>query len=150
MLKERDGARQLPIYVGTLEAFAMACTLEADEMPRPMTYQLAASLVAASGARVIEVRINRFADSIFYAVVVVEGTAGVTEVDARPSDALNLALVCDAPIYVDAKVLDDPDAVAHTAWEEFPTRQSELVVEVQERRQKMWEVVIGDQTNRPS
>ena len=53
-------------------------------------------------------------------------------------------------IYVDATVLAEPDAVAHTAWEEFPTRQTELVVEVQERRQKMWGAVEGDQTDRSS
>jgi hypothetical protein len=150
VLKERDGTRNLPIYVGSPEAVALALTLEAEEMPRPMTYQLAASLVAASGARVTEVRINRFAESTFYAVVVVQGATGATQVDARPSDALNLALICQAPVYVDAEVLDDPNAAAHNAWEAFPTRQSELVSEIQERRQKMWEIVQEGQTDKPS
>lgn len=57
--------------------------------------------------------------------------------DARPSDALNLALVAGAPIQVDATILDDPEATAHIAWEQFPIRESELVAEVQEGSQAL-------------
>ncbi len=71
VLTERAGGRRLPIYTGPAEAVALACTLEAVEMPRPMTYQLAASLLGASGSRVDEVRITRLAESTFYAVVVI-------------------------------------------------------------------------------
>lgn len=136
VLAERAGERRLPIYTGPGEAIALACTLEAEEMPRPMTYQMAASLVMAAGARVTEVRVTRLAESTFYAVAVIEGPAGRAEVDARPSDALNLALVSGAPIRVDATVLDDPEATVYSAWELFPTRQSELVAEVRQTMQE--------------
>jgi RNA polymerase sigma factor (sigma-70 family) len=134
VLQEVRGERRLPIYVGAPEAIALACSLEAAEMPRPMTYQLAANLVTASGARVAEVRITRLAESTFYAVVVLDGPVGPEEVDARPSDALNLALVAGAPIKVDSGVINDPECLSHKAWEDFPTGAAELVAEMRERQ----------------
>jgi hypothetical protein len=100
-----------------------------------MTYQRASSLVAASGAEVSEVRITRLVEATYYAVVVMTGPGGSTEVDARPSDALNLALVTDGPICVDSQILDDPAAAAYGAWEGYQTGAAELVSEVQ----RSWE-----------
>lgn len=137
VLHERGGNRRLPIYVGPAEAIALSCSLEAFEMPRPMTYQLAASLIAAAGSRLKDVRITRLAESTFYAVVDLEGPTGVAEVDARPSDALNLAVISAAPVLVDAGVLADPGAVGHTAWEQFPTSTLGIVTEVQQRQAAM-------------
>jgi len=133
VLAEREGARRLPIFIGPAEAVALACTLESLEMPRPMTYQLTANLVKASGSRLSDVRITRLAESTFYAIVTVDGTAGRAEVDSRPSDALNLALVCGVPIRVDAALLDNTEATRHTRWQQFPTSAPELATEVRER-----------------
>ena len=80
----------------------------ATEMPRPKTYQLAANLLSAAGSRLAEVRITALAESVFYAVAVVEGPGGAVEVDARPSDAINLAVVSGVPVRVDAAILNDP------------------------------------------
>jgi RNA polymerase sigma factor (sigma-70 family) len=96
----------LPIWIGGAEATALALTLESAEMPRPFTYQLATDLVAASGARIEEVRITRLVPPVFYATVLVSGAAGSHEVDARPSDAVNLALVNGAPIRVERALFD--------------------------------------------
>lgn len=98
VLAERGGDRELPIWIGPAEAIAMAMSLESAETPRPFTHKLAASLLGAAGARVAEVRITRLADEVFYALVVVDGPAGRREVDARPSDAVNLALATAAPM----------------------------------------------------
>jgi RNA polymerase sigma factor (sigma-70 family) len=97
-----DG-RTLPIWVDALEATALVATLEAVELPRPGTYAFAASLLDAAGGRVEEVRIARLEGGVFYAEVVLAGGASL---DARPSDALNLALIADAPIVVDPAVLE--------------------------------------------
>jgi bifunctional DNase/RNase len=97
------GAERLPIWVGTPEGTALAILLEDVELPRPHTHQFAASLLHAAGARVAEVRVSRLLSTIFYATVVL---GDGTEVDARPSDALALALVEDAPIFVERTVLD--------------------------------------------
>lgn len=132
VLQERGGTRRFPIYTGGSEAIALACGLELAEMPRPMTYQLAANLLAATQSHVTDVRITELAESTFYAVVVVQTPAGAAEVDARPSDALNLAVVSGAPIRVAAGLLDNPAATRRTAWQQFPTRAPELVAEVRE------------------
>jgi len=91
VLQERDGQRRLPIWIGPAEATALAVSLEAQETPRPLTYQLAERLLAAAGSHVTEVRVTRLADPVFYAMVVIDGPGGRHEVDARPSDAVNLA-----------------------------------------------------------
>ncbi len=93
-----DGdARRLRIGVGDAEAAALAFSLHGTEFPRPMTYQFMASLVAAAGSAVRSVRLTAVRDGIFYAHVVLRGGATV---DARPSDALNLAAVTGAPVFV--------------------------------------------------
>ena len=134
VLQERNGTRRLPMYTGSAEAVALACSLDATEMPRPMTYQLAANLVTAGGSRLTEVRITRLAEGVFYAVVVVEGPGGLVEVDARPSDALNLAVVSGAPVRVNTAVLSDPEVDAHPEWERYPARIPDLAAEERQRR----------------
>jgi RNA polymerase sigma factor (sigma-70 family) len=134
VLAERDGPRRLPIWVGPVEATVLALSLQAVEMPRPMTYQMAAGLLEAAGSRVSEVRITRLAGEIFYAVVVVDGPAGQREVDARPSDAVNLALVAGAPILADGALLDDPRAFRREEeWRDLPSGTAALAAEAVER-----------------
>jgi RNA polymerase sigma factor (sigma-70 family) len=102
LLEERDGARRLPIWIGGPEATTLAARLHDVEPPRPGTYRFAAELLAAAGSGLEEVRIVRLADTVFFAEARLrDGSA----VDARPSDALNLALVTGAPILVDEPVL---------------------------------------------
>ena len=133
LLDERDGPRRLPIWVGPAEATVLALSLQAVETPRPLAYQLAAALLDASGARVSEVRITRLTGEVFYAVVVVDGPAGRQEVDARPSDAVNLALVTGAPILADSALLDDPRVTRRPDWRDFPSRTAALAAEAQEQ-----------------
>jgi RNA polymerase sigma factor (sigma-70 family) len=102
LLEERDGARRLPIWIGEPEARTIAARLHDVDTPRPGTYRFAADLLTAAGGGLEEVRIVRLADTVFYAEAVL---AGGTAVDARPSDALNLALVTGAPIVVEEAVL---------------------------------------------
>jgi len=136
VLTERDGDRELPIWVGPFEATAVALSLQATEMPRPMTYQFTSNLVTATGSRVGEVRITGLAEGIFYATVLVEGPASAGEVDARPSDALNLALVTGAPIKVDRLLLEDPHATERGEWREYPTATAAIVAEVHQQHER--------------
>ena len=135
VLQERAGSRRLPMWIGPAEATALAVTLEALETPRPLTYQMAASLLGASGSRVAEVRITRLTAPVFYAVIAVDGPAGPREIDARPSDAVNLALVTGAPIRVDSALLDDMEAQAehHPQWKDLPVGTAEIAAEAQRR-----------------
>lgn len=106
VLEEVGGARRLPIWIGPFEGEAMAAQLERVQTPRPLAYALTTNLLQAVGGRLREVQINRLDEEVFYAVAVVEGPGGGEEIDARPSDALNLALIAGVPIRVDPAVLD--------------------------------------------
>ena len=104
LVEEVGGGRRLPIWVGQFEGTAIAMQLEKVAVPRPLTFDFAARVLDAAGARLREVRISRLAESTFYAVAVIDGPQGVKNVDARPSDAVALALVSGAPILVEAEV----------------------------------------------
>jgi RNA polymerase sigma-70 factor (ECF subfamily) len=106
LLKERDGDRVLPIWIGPPEGDALALQLGGESMPRPMTADFMATLLDASGARIDGVTVSALREETFYATVSVRAGGGSTEVDARPSDALNLALRVGAPIYVDSSVME--------------------------------------------
>jgi bifunctional DNase/RNase len=104
-LAEIAGSRRLYIGVGDAEAAALAFSLHGTVFPRPMTYQFAAALLGAAGSGVRGVHVTSFTEGIFYArVVLLSGAA----VDARPSDAVNLAAVTGAPVYVARELLDLP------------------------------------------
>ena len=117
VLEEVGGGRRLPIWIGDFEGTAIALHLEGATTPRPLTYAFAADVLRAAGGGLREVRIERLVDDTFYAVAVVEGANGVHRVDARPSDALNLALLAGAPIRVDASVLAGLEAGESTGGE---------------------------------
>lgn len=138
VLTEKEGGRQLPIWIGPAEATALALSIESTETPRPFTYQLAASLVAAAGASITEVRITRLKAPIFYATVLVEGGAGAEVVDARPSDAVNLALTAGAPIRVDS-TLFEPSARSDEApaLDDLPVITAELAATVTSQLQSL-------------
>jgi RNA polymerase sigma factor (sigma-70 family) len=135
LLDEEAGARRLCIWVGSLEALSIAFALEGTELPRPMAYQFMSALLDAAGGRLAEARVTRLDDGTFYAVAVVEGPGGRHEVDARPSDALNLALVTGAPILVDPEVLaaTATDAGAELLGEAvgYPDDTAAIVAEAQ-------------------
>lgn len=101
-LEDGDHDRRLPIWIGAAEATALAMILDDVQLPRPGVYQFAAALLAAAGGQLREVRITELTNHTFYAQAVLSD--GVS-VDARPSDALTLALVTGAPIHVAPGVL---------------------------------------------
>lgn len=105
VLDERDGDRRLVIQVGHAEAFALAASLQGVGWDRPMTYEVTAALVRGLGGRVREVRMDRIVDGAYAATVEVDGPQGMALVDARCSDALNLAVVAGAPVTASAELL---------------------------------------------
>jgi bifunctional DNase/RNase len=107
VLDELDGDRHLVIGVGNAEAFALDASLQGLQWGRPMTYQFTAALVRSLGGRVREVRLDRIVEGAYAATVEVDGPQGVRLVDARSSDALNLAVLTDAPVLVSAEILAD-------------------------------------------
>ena len=109
VLDELDGDRHLLIKIGHAEAFALAAALDEMEWGRPMTYQFMAQLVRSLGGRIREVRLDGLAAGAYAATVEVDGPQGAELVDARSSDALNLAALTAAPILAALELLEDCD-----------------------------------------
>jgi RNA polymerase sigma factor (sigma-70 family) len=100
ILKEKDGDRILPIWMGHPDADAIVIKLKEIAVARPMTHDLALNLLAAAGVHVREVVVERLVENVYYATIAIEGPSGRAVVDARPSDGLSLAVRTGAPIKV--------------------------------------------------
>lgn len=126
LLKENAGERMLPICVARGdEGFMLVSHLAGGTFQRPVTEDLAARLMELSGARIERVAIDAFRDHIFYATVTIRVGEDSHEVDARPSDALNLAARLGCPIFVEPGVMDTC-AIASDADIEAYLRNFEL------------------------
>jgi bifunctional DNase/RNase len=112
VLKDDDEKFFLPIWVGIFEANAIALQLENITTPRPMTHDLLRNMISELNARVVRIVINDLRDSTFFAQIrLAIGTDRTLEVDARPSDAIALALRTEAPIYVAQSVLEQAQTI---------------------------------------
>uniref|UniRef100_Q3ATE0 BFN domain-containing protein n=1 Tax=Chlorobium chlorochromatii (strain CaD3) TaxID=340177 RepID=Q3ATE0_CHLCH len=107
ILYEVDGKRKLPIIIGGFEAQAIALKLENIKPPRPFTHDLFKSVADVFDLHVSEVIIDELHHETFYAKVVVEMDGEVHEVDARPSDAIAIAVRFRAPIYVTDDIMEE-------------------------------------------
>lgn len=106
-LREADGQRQFPIVIGMFEAFAIDRIVKGRASERPLTHDLLGAVVETLGAKVVRVSIDDLRDETYYAKVVLRrGEDDEVSVDARPSDAITLALRAQAPIYVAERVMN--------------------------------------------
>jgi uncharacterized protein len=107
ILKEKGGERWLPIFIGAAEAQSISFLLQGLEYARPMTYDLFSRLLEEGGVQVTASSVVDLKDNTFYAIVDMRTAAGeLKQIDARPSDAIALALKSKAPIYVAEKVME--------------------------------------------
>ncbi len=104
ILKTVEGEEALPIWIGILEATAIASVLEDVKFSRPMTHDLLKITIETLGAKVEKVVVCDLRENTYYALIYLKAGDKVYEIDARPSDAIALALRTDAPIFVDEKV----------------------------------------------
>ncbi len=111
VLKDDEEKFFLPIWVGIFEANAIALQLENITTPRPMTHDLLRNMIAELNARVLRIVINDLRDSTFFAQIRLAVGNNTLEVDARPSDAIALALRTEAPIFVAQSVLDQAQTI---------------------------------------
>lgn len=105
ILKEVEGNRRLPIIIGAFEAQAIALEMEGVVPPRPMTHDLIKSIIDAFNITLSEVFINELKDGTFFARLIFDESD--IEIDARPSDAIALAVRCNTPIYVESQILNE-------------------------------------------
>jgi hypothetical protein len=105
VLREVQGERVLPIWVGVFEANAIALKVESVETPRPMTHDLLRSVIEEMGGRVERVVVCELRENTFYATLEVRSAQGLLRLDSRPSDAIALALRSGARIFVADEVI---------------------------------------------
>lgn len=117
ILNEVEGNRRLPIIIGTYEAQAIALELEHIKPPRPMTHDLIKQVIEVFGASVQYVFINALKDGTFFAQIVLESNNGKLEIDARPSDAIAVAVRFGAPMYVSDVVIKEAGVESEPAGE---------------------------------
>jgi len=131
LLKEIDGNRRLPIIIGAFEAQAIALEIEGIKPPRPLTHDLLKQITDNLGANVVEVIVDELKENTFFAKIIIEVAALSQEIDARPSDAIALAVRAQAPIYVAESVLqaaafvpsEDAETEAVSPPEKDPTKK---------------------------
>lgn len=111
ILRDKDGQRVLPIWVGVFEANAIALQIENVTPQRPMTHDLLNNVIHDLRADIQKVVVSDLKDNTFYALIYVAIGGEVTAIDARPSDAIALALRARAPIYVEDSVIDNAKSV---------------------------------------
>lgn len=106
ILKDLDEKSALPIWIGILEASAIASELENIELPRPMTHDLIRNILLQINASIVCISVIDLKDNVYYANIHLEMAKRRYIIDARPSDAIAIALRTKSPIFVDEKVLE--------------------------------------------
>lgn len=106
VLKEVGSERYLPIWIGPCEADAITIGLQGMDIPRPLTHDLLKAIVDELGAEISHILVSDLRDDTFYARIVMDVNGRHAEIDARPSDAIALAVRAGVPIYVTEAVMD--------------------------------------------
>ena len=118
LLREVDGSRYLPIWIGTNEATAIALALEGVEPQRPMTHDLMQTVVETLGASVTSIRVTELREGTYFADLVLSTADGEIVVSSRPSDAIALAARTGSAIVAERSLLDEAGVEIHDEDEE--------------------------------
>ena len=124
LLRERDGERYLPIWIGPWEASAIASRLQGMLPERPLTHDLMRDILDALGHELTEVRIVALRDSVFHAALVIDGK---TEISSRASDAIALALRTGSKVLVEPSILDEAAIVVSSDEDDEVERFKEFL-----------------------
>lgn len=125
-LQEADGKKVLPIWIGMPEAQAIASVLTKKAFPRPLTHDLIKDIIEGLDTRLTKVVINKLVNDTYHARILLTRKNTVTELDARPSDSIAMALRTSAPIYVASEILTDNRTFTITDKDELKHRFQEL------------------------
>jgi bifunctional DNase/RNase len=145
ILRETEGERALPIWVGIFEAHAIAREIESFQTPRPMTHDLIKNIIAGVEGKVNRIVVNDLQDNTFFAEICIQMNGSEIVIDSRPSDAIALALRVSAPIFVEEKVLEEAKSIEFTEpeekdrdGEESEGKEGEVPVEEDKENVKRW------------
>ncbi|MBW2609067.1 MAG: bifunctional nuclease family protein [Deltaproteobacteria bacterium] len=132
ILKEIDGEKTLPIWIGLLEATAIASELEGIQFSRPMTHDLLKNILDLVDAKVGKIEVCDLKNNTYYALIHFTHKGKDITLDARPSDALALSLRVDAPVFVDEKVIEKSKQIDLRAEPEDKSEQGKKWQEILE------------------
>ncbi|MEP7146597.1 MAG: bifunctional nuclease family protein [bacterium] len=125
ILKEVSGNRRLPIIIGQYEAQSIALELEGIKPPRPLTHDLLKEVIETFGYSVNYIVINELRDSTFYAKIKFDSSS-IEEMDARPSDAIAIALKFSSPIYVNSDIMEEVGFVPDYDEQVLPKQENDF------------------------
>jgi bifunctional DNase/RNase len=131
MLADKQERRLLPIWIGSFEATAIAAGLRGEKMERPFTHDLLYDVIANLGHDVARIVVTDLKDGTYYATVVLQQDGATTEVDARPSDAIALAIRAKATILVSEEVLDKAGILSDDAEQDEVEQFKKLLDKVE-------------------
>jgi bifunctional DNase/RNase len=118
VLKDVDTDRYLPIWIGPFEADAITIQLQGVQVARPLTHDLLKSIIDEMGATISHVMVSELKNDTFYARIVMDVNGQSMEIDARPSDAIALAVRANAPLFVAEEVMTSASIVPEASLEE--------------------------------
>ena len=131
ILRERDAERYLPIWIGVYEAESITIALQQVEVARPLTHDLVKNVFHKLNARIIRVEVVALRDDTFYGNIVADVDGHIINIDARPSDALAIAVRSHVPIFVDISVMEAAGIVPEDDIQDEPQELSESKAEPQ-------------------
>ena len=130
LLKEADGERFLPIWIGTNEAEAIAMRLQGAEVPRPLTHDLLLNVILQLGGTIEYIVINDLRSNTFHARIAVQIDGAQQLIDSRSSDAIALAVRASVPIYAERNVMDKAGIVVSPEIRERTAQETEDELDV--------------------
>ncbi len=120
LLREMDGERSLPIFVGPYEAESITVALQEIEMARPLTHDLLKNVINIYGAKILRIEIIALRENIFFGNIITEKDGETIAIDSRPSDAIAIAVRTHVPVFVDSSVMDNAGILPEEDIQESP------------------------------
>lgn len=114
ILADAEERRLLPIMIGLFEAQSIAMAISGEDIGRPLTHDLLLSVIEETGSELVRIEVTKLSERTFYALLHIEHDGEIIEIDARPSDAIAIALRADAPIFVAEEVLAKAQVIDET------------------------------------
>jgi hypothetical protein len=137
VLKEMDTERYLPIWIGPFEADAITLQLQGVQVARPLTHDLLKSVINQMGAKISHVLITELKNDTFYAHIIMDIEGKSIKIDARPSDAIALAVRVNAPLFVAEEVMGEASIIPETGLDELDTEDVEATPVSEEEEQQL-------------
>lgn len=135
LLREQNGDRFLPIWVGPVEAVAISSAMEGNQPPRPQTHDLLVATIAALGATLVRATVTELRESVFFAELEFDLDGKTVTVSSRPSDAIALCVRTGTPVFADPAVLDEAG---------IEIRDDEDEAEIEEFREFLEDLTVED------